>query len=99
MLYVLKNASPKLRRAIVRLAPDELIYAINEIAYNILHGNHKVKRQKKDELEKYKSELRKLTKPSRTLTPKRKVLVQSGGSFLPILSSTVLSGVIGKYLN
>lgn len=99
MLYVLSTASPKLRKQILKLAPDDLIHAINEIAYNILHGNHKIRKQMRANLEKYKSDLRKLAKPSRSLGPKRKVLVQSGGAFLPLLISTVLSGLIGKLLN
>lgn len=98
LLLVLKKAPPKLRRAILQSAPDELIRAINEIAYNILKGNHKISRKSRNDLKKYKNQLRKLIKPSRSVTTKRKVLVQSGGSFLPYLLSAVLSGIIGKIL-
>ena len=98
MLFVLKNASPKLRKSILVAAPDELIKAIYEIVYNVLSGNHKIKNKTKAELKKYKNYLRKLVNPSQSLTVKRKVLVQQGGSFLPFLLSSVLSGIIGKIL-
>jgi hypothetical protein len=95
---VLKKASPKLRKAILKSAPDELIKAITEIAYNILNGNHRIGKKYKDNLKKYKSQLRKLSQQSNSLRAKRKILVQSGGSFLPYLLSTVLTGIIGKLL-
>lgn len=98
LLFVLKNASPKFRKSILLSAPDDLIKAIYEIAFNVLAGNHKINLRSKNELKKYKKQLRKLINPSRSLTLKRKVLVQSGGSFLPFLLSTVLSGIIGKIL-
>lgn len=98
MLFVLKNASPKLRKAILLSAPDELIKAIYEIAFNILSGNHQINTKAKGDLKKYKKHLRKLVQPSRSLASKRKVLVQNGGSFIPYLLSAVLSGIIGKIL-
>ena len=98
LLFVLKTASPKLRKSILLAAPDELIKAIYEIVYNVLSGNHKINSKSRVELKRYKNHLRKLVKPSRSLTSKRKVLVQTGGSFLPFLLSTVLSGIIGNIL-
>ena len=98
MLFVLKNASPKLRKSILQVAPDDLVKAIYEIVYNVLCGNHKIQNKTKTELKKYKNHLRKLVNPSQSLTAKRKVLVQQGGSFLPFLLSSVLSGIIGKIL-
>ena len=98
MLYVLKNASPKLRKSILQVAPDDLVKAIYEIVYNVLCGNHKIQNKTKTELKKYKNHLRKLVNPSQSLSVKRKVLVQQGGSFLPFLLSSVLSGIIGKIL-
>lgn len=98
ILFVLRKASPKLRKAILLTAPDDLIKAIYEIAFNILAGNHKINGKAKANLKKYKNHLRNLVKPSRSLALKRKVLVQNGGSFLPHLLSAVLSGIIGSIL-
>ena len=98
MLYVLNKAQPKLRKAILQTAPNELIKAICEITLNILADNHKICNKSKTKLKKYKTQLRELVKPSRSLASKRKVLIQKGGSFLPILLTSILSGIIGKIL-
>lgn len=98
MLYVLKGASPQMRKSILKLAPSEVIEAIHEIAYNILSGGYPVNLRSKSALQKYKSQIRNLVYPSRSLTAKRKVLIQSGGSFLPLILSIILNGVIGKIL-
>ena len=86
LLFVLKKASPKLRKSILLAAPDDLIKAIYEIAFNILTANHKINFKSKEELKKYKSHLRKLVQPTRSLTSKRKVLVQTGGSFFTVFT-------------
>jgi hypothetical protein len=95
---VLRNATPKMRKTILASAPDDLIKTINEIVYNILIGNHYISKKSKTGLKKYKNKLRQMVKHSRSLTTQRKVLVQSGGAFLPILLSAILSGIIGKIL-
>ena len=97
MLYVLKDADPKLRRAILRHADDDVIKTINEIAYNTLKGNTKLSGKVKNSLNPYKKELRCLKCPKKTLKSKRKLLVQKGG-FLPVLIGSILSGLIGKLL-
>lgn len=98
MLYVLKNAEPKLRTALIKNCSDDVIKALTEIAINIVEGVHKISPNSKKNLEQYKLELRKLTSPTPNLTRKRKVLLQKGGAFIPILLSTVLSGLIGQLL-
>lgn len=98
ILFTLRRASPKLRKAILQSAPDDLIKSIIEIVFNILRGNHKISKSCKDSLKKYKKQLRNLSEPSHSLKVKRRVLIQQGGAFLPILLSTVLSGIIGKLL-
>lgn len=98
MLYVLKKCTPQLQRAVLKNCPDEIIETIVEIVLNILHGVHKISTSTKQNLRKYKLELRKIVSPSTTLASKRKVLVQEGGAILPIILSTVLSGLIGKFL-
>ena len=97
MLYVLKDADPKLRRAILRKVDDDVIKTINEIAYNTLKGNTRLNKKTKASLDPYKKELRCLKCPKKNLQSKRKLLVQKGG-FLPVLIGSVLSGLIGKLL-
>lgn len=49
-------------------------------------------------LKKYKTAMRKIVEPNRTLSFKRKVLVQKGG-FLPIILGALLSGIVGKIID
>lgn len=42
MLLVLRNAPPKLRKIMLKHVSPEIIKAICEIAYNVLHNNVKI---------------------------------------------------------
>lgn len=94
---MLKTAKPKLRAAILKNVESNVIQAINEIAYNTLNGNNKLNNKTKKHLKKYKNEIRCLSCPKRSISSKRKVLIQKGG-FLPTLIASVLSGIIGKII-
>ena len=96
-LHVLKDAKPQARRALLASADDELIKAIVECALNTLNGNHKLTKEEKSKLKKYKSRLRALINPKISFKSKRKLLVQKGGFIVPLLAS-VLSGVIGSLI-
>jgi hypothetical protein len=98
MLYVLKNAAPKLRKAILKNVEPEMIKTLCEISHNTLNGNNSICNNTKKKLVGYKRELRNLACSKRSLSSKRKILVQRGG-FLPALIGAVLSGLIGAYLN
>lgn len=97
LLYVLKDAKPKLRKAILQNADNDLIKTIHEIIYNTIYMNNPVDNKSKRILKKYKTSLRCLACPKRSLPYKRKLLIQKGG-FLPILIGSILSGVIGKII-
>lgn len=98
MLYILKDATPKLRKSIFKNCPFSTIKSIEEIAHNVLRGNHKVSPTCYNALKKYKKELRNLTCSNSSQCSKRKIVVQKGG-FVPFLISSVLSGIIGKVLS
>lgn len=98
MLYVLNTASPKLRKAIIKNSNPEVIKAISEISHNTLKGNNKICAKTKQKLSGYKRQLRVLACPKQTINAKRKTIIQRGG-FLPLLIGSVLSGLIGSYLN
>ena len=97
-LHVLKNAKPQARRALLASANKELIKAIVECALNTLNGNHKLTKEEKSKLKKYKSRLRNLINPKISFKSMRKLLVQKGGFIVPLLAS-VLSGVIGSLIS
>jgi len=54
-LHVLRDAKPKARRALLASADDNLIKAIVECAINTLNGNHKLTKEDKGKLSKYKN--------------------------------------------
>lgn len=90
-------------KAILKTGDARLINTICEIAYNLLRGNVKITAKKRAFLEKYKRDLRCLSCSKRPVTSKRKLLVQKGSGFLPVLLGTILSGVAStladKYFN
>jgi hypothetical protein len=79
-------------------ASDELIKAIVECAVNTLNGNHKLSKEEKGKLNKFKIRLRALVEPMFSFKRKRKLIVQKGGFIVPLLTS-ILSGVIGALIN
>lgn len=97
-LHVLKDASPKLRKAILQSGDDELIKTIIECVINTLNGNHKISGELKQKLCKYKNCFRKLVHAKTSLKKKRKIIIQKGGFLIPLLGS-ILSGVIGSLIN
>ena len=92
LLKVLVDASPKLKKAIIKHAPPELVIAISEIALNLLKGVIELTPHQKKRLSRYKKEFRSLAKKNISLGTKRKILVQKGGSaVLAALIPLVLS--------
>lgn len=98
MLYILKDANPRLRKSILKNCNFSTIKAIQEIAHNIMIGNHRVTPECYKSLKRYKKDLRKFTCSKASGCSKRKLVVQKGG-FVPLLLSSILSGIIGKILS
>lgn len=98
MLHVLKKSKPKLRQILLKHCDSEVIKTICEIVINILNGNHKVPKQIYNKLNKNKKVLRCLACPKKSISVKRKLIIQKGG-FLPMLIGSVLSGVVGDLLS
>ena len=80
LLKVLVDATPKLKKAIIKHAPTELVTAISEIVLNLIKGVIKLTAQQKKRLSRYKKEPLALAKKKVSLGKKRKILVQKGGS-------------------
>src|SRR5215469_1168180 len=97
-LHVIKDAKPQARRVLLESASDELIKAIVECVINTLNGNHKLSKEEKSKLSKYKNRLRALVNPKFSFKHKRKLIVQKGGFIVPLLTS-ILSGIIGAIIN
>lgn len=99
MLYVLKDADPILQKNILKHANSDVINALAEIAINILNGNVPLDEATKNRLGVYKRELRGLACLKRKLSSKRKILVQRGRGFIAPVLATLLTSLVGSYLN
>lgn len=95
LLTALVHATPKERKALLKVCDIRRIRSVCECAYNVLRGNVRLTDKKKRQLSKYKSALRRLVKRGENWSKKRRYLVQQGGGFLlPLLLSTVLQSVL-----
>ena len=96
LLKVLVDATPKLKKAIIKHAPTDLVTAISEIVLNLIKGVIKLTAHQKKRLSGYKKELLALAKKKVPLGKKRKILVQKGGGVVSILVPLALSLLSSK---
>ena len=96
LLQVLVGATPKLKKAIIKHAPADLVTAISEIVLNLIKGVIKLTADQKKRLSRYKKELLALAKKKVSLGKKRKILVQKGGGVVSILVPLALSLLSSK---
>ena len=96
LLKVLVDATSKLKKAIIKHAPTDLVTAISEIALNLIKGVIKLTPHQKKRLSRYKKELLALAKKKVSLGKKRKILVQKGGGVVSILVPLALSLLSSK---
>ena len=85
-LHVLKDARPKLRRAILANSKKELLNSVCECDLNVLQGNVKLSNCKKRKLRKFRRQLRTVADRHVPLARKKKLIIQSGGFLVPLLS-------------
>jgi hypothetical protein len=96
-LQVRKDAKPYARGALHISASNETKVNV-ECAINTLNWNLKLSTEEKNKLSKYKSKLRAVVNTKINFKSKHKLLIQSGGFIVPLLTS-VLSGVVGALMN
>jgi len=82
-LHVLKDAPPKLRRAILANSDKEPVKSVGECALNVLQGNVKLSKYKKRKLRKFRRQLRTVADRHMPLACKNKLIIQSGGFWFP----------------
>lgn len=100
LLEALIHATPKERKALLKVCDTSRIRSVCECAYNVLRGNVPLSDKRKRQLSKHKTTLRKIVKRGEGWSVKRKYLVQQGGGFIiPLLLSTVLQAVMSKVLS
>ena len=96
-LKLLQSASPKLRKAILREAGKDIVYAACELADNLLAGNVPLSTSQKANLKKHSKVLRALALRGEGWKTKKNILTKSGGSFLPLLIG-VIASALGPHL-
>lgn len=95
-LRLLKEASSKVRKNILKNCNKNLLHCLCECAKNLLKGNVPMTKPQKSKLSRFKKKLRNLVSKKTRATVKKR-LIQSGG-FLGALLTPVLS-FLGSLLN
>lgn len=96
-LRALHCLKPKYRKVLLGACNKEEIDCICECIYNVLKGKIPLQDEHKNKLDKYKNVLRKLV--SKTKNKARKnIIIQKGGTFLPIILSTVLGALFNSLI-
>lgn len=98
VLERLAKAKPKERKKILEKANSTLIQSIVECIENVLGGNVKLKKACLKKLKKFKIILRKINAAGRKLAQKKKAIIQTGGAFLPVLLTPVISILLERLL-
>ena len=98
-LQILSLCNPKMRKAIIQNGDKELISTICECILNCINGNIDINTDTKQKLCRHKEILRKLIqKRNSSFKQKKQLLIQKGGAILPIILSTVLSGLVSSLI-
>lgn len=99
LFHTLKEAKPKLRKAIIKNMNLNSVKAFAEIAKNTLNGVTNIIGTKfLTVLKKYKNKLRLLASNTTNLSVKRKILLSSG-ALIVILLDAIFSGTIGEIIS
>lgn len=85
--------SPKFRKTLLQHADKELIRCICQCASRVLSGDVPIQPHEKSRLQNYKGTLRQLRDNRKTLSKKKKIIVQSGGGFLLSLIPAVIGAL------
>lgn len=92
-LHYLSQCKASDRRFILKNANKDLVYAICECFLNVLNGNVKLSDIVVKKIKRHKKTLRQLVNNSESIKNKKQLLVQKGGSILPLLLPTILEVV------
>ena len=92
-LYVITQCNKKQRDAMIKTASPSLMKAIYECCCNSLYNRIPHTDRQKRVLKKHKKFIKALVDKKTGQNRKRQVLVQRGGSFLPLILKPVLNGL------
>jgi hypothetical protein len=96
--YLVVCTDPRACRTVIRAAPDSVIRAISDAAYNVEQGDIELSPAQKAFFRKHQHIVATLTCPQIGIQRKRRIIMQKGGfPFLPILIGSAL-GALGSRL-
>lgn len=81
------------RKAFLQAFETNLLRAIREICYNLLHGNISLTEEEKKKIAKYKQVLRLLADSKTRKLKFRKVVTQTGRGFLPAVIPLIVAAI------
>lgn len=96
LLRALHKLGPRECAALLKIVGDKQIHCICECVYNALIGKIPLSSNQKSRLTRHKNVLRKLVKSGEPIKKKRKLLVQQGGAFLPLILAPLITGVLSS---
>lgn len=99
VLDKLAKAKPAERKKILESATLQLIKSIVECIENVLKGIIKLKAECIKRLKRHKKVLRRIYSAGKKLKQKKELIIQSGGSFLPLLLTPIISVLADKLMN
>ena len=95
-LRALCKCKGRKRKLLLQKASGSLIRTVSQVAKNTIKGNIPLSGRQEERLRRHKKTLRALSLAKSSLKKKRKLLIQKGGAFLPLLLGPILSAVAGS---
>lgn len=99
VLKLIQEAPPKLRYRILRHSDLKIIKTIYECIYNTLMGNISLTKSEIIKLKQFKKILREILHTDGGLKEKRRLILQSGGSFLPTLLEPIITAAVINFID
>lgn len=99
LLELLVRVNKTSRDKILKYSDSKLIKVLIDCIYNVLQGNVSMKKHRFQKLKKYKASLRKIVNSRGKVKSKKKLIVQTGGGFLPILLAPIVSYLFDKIVH
>jgi hypothetical protein len=91
-LHVLSSCKACERKLLIGNLPTDLVRCICEVCDNLLQGNIPISQTDKKKLVRHKKIIRYLaSKKPKSISLKRRQILQQGGAFLPILLPSLLT--------
>lgn len=99
LLKALAKLKPKQRVAFLKTADKEIVQCLCGCALNVIKGRVPINSAQRKKLSLHKRLLRKLVLRKGGWKSKKKILIQKGGNFIPLILGPVLSAVLSSVLN